>query len=276
MYRDILTYNPDFIQLKHIVVGVTGLFVMVGLFFFFMLFFSRLKGIRQEKIKKLYEEKIHQMLFEFLFNNAEVSDIINSSFYKAHFKKPLYKRVFVNCIKELHYNYSGEYSAKLELFLVESGLVKYLLNKLNSRKWYVVVEGIRDLSTLNYQPAYERIQKLQTGKNILVKEEILLAVIKLKGIAEAIKYTDSKMYLNDWLQSNILFVVKKNKIPPPDNLRLLLKSSNRSIVLLAVRLINYYKQADLYHTLSEFYQQSSDTLLRKEIAYALKKTEQIS
>lgn len=275
MIKSLYTYHPDFMLLKYIVAGVICLFLLVGIIFFCMLLFLRLKRIWEAKKKEVYTLRIHRLLNEYLFNNKEVSDVMNRTAYKKYIKSSLFKRVFIKCIKGLHHNYSGEYSKKLEHFLVESGLVNFLLKKLDSRKWYVKIEAIRDLSSLNYQPALEKIESLKTGKNPLVAEEIMLAVIKLKGIEEAIKYMDSNIFLNDWLQSNIIFVVKKNNIPPPDNLRQLLHSKNRSIVILAVRLINYYKQASLYHTLSEFYQQSSDIPLRREIAAALKKTEHL-
>lgn len=249
--------------------------ISVSLLFFLMTFYKKIHRIKEIKKKQIYQEKVDDLLFNLLFNEKSVQELIQSARFREHKDIKLFQQLIIRAIIELHHNYSGIYSTKLERFFAESGLAAYSLAKLNSDDWANIMEGIRDLSSLNYLPAYPRIVSYKNHKNKFVQTEVLLGMIKLKGISELLKFKNSNVYFNDWVQSNILFVVKNHKIPAPKNLSELLESKNKSILLLAVRLINYYGFSDHYASLSGFYENSNDPLLKKEIALLLNRTEQL-
>lgn len=219
---------------------------------------------------------IENLLFKYLFEEESLEEVVNGSHFSVLAKDPLFKRVSIKAIISLHKNYSGIYSKKLEQFFEVTGLVNYSVAKLESVRWPYIVEGVRDLSTLNHTASYSRIASRIIHPNDLVKTEVLLALIKMRGIEEIMKFQKSGLVLNDWIQSSILYTVKKHKIPAPVNLEKMLESRNDTIVLLAVRLINYYKTAGHYETLSKFYQETSNLKLKAEIAQALQKTECVS
>ena len=247
-----------------------------ALLFFFMTLIKRVRRLREEKEKSDYQNTVENILFRYLFEELSLQEAIEGSDFAKFQKYPLFKRVAIKAIISLHDNYSGSYSKKLQHFFEESGLADYSVAKLESSRWPFIVEGIRDLSTLNHQASYGRIASRITHPHELVKTEVLLGLIKMRGIEEIMKFQKSGLRLNDWIQSNILYTVKKHKIPAPQNLDLMLKSSNRTIVLLAVRLMDYYKQAEHYETLSAFFTETRDTKLKREIALVLKQTEFIS
>lgn len=205
----------------------------------------------------------------------EVHEIIEKPNFREHKNIRLFQQVTIKTLIGLHHNYSGTYCRKLEHFFAESGLATYSLEKLNSGNWAHIVEGIRDLSSLQYVPAYPRIVSYKNHKNKFVKTEVLLGMIKLKGTSELLKFKTSKVYFNDWVQSNILFVVKNFKISAPENLHELLESKNRSIFLLGVRLMNYYSLPEHYEVLSGVFEKIDDPLLKKEMTLLLSKTEQL-
>lgn len=257
------------------------LFVVIAVFatallFFFMTFIKRIKRLKEERTKAVYQSAIENILFKYLFEEDDLDKVLAGSEYKKLSRDPLFQRVAVKACIALHDNYSGTYSKKIEHFFEASELVKYSIAKLESGKWPYIVEGVRDLSTLNHNASYSRIASRITHPHELVKTEVLLALIKMKGIGEIMKFQKSGLKLNDWIQSNILFTVKKHRIPAPDNLEKMLESRNRTLVLLAVRLINYYKIAELYEALSQFYQKTDDDKLKAEIALVLRKTEFVS
>ncbi|MCL9805286.1 hypothetical protein NAT51_07125 [Flavobacterium amniphilum] len=153
----------------------------------------------------------------------------------------LVKKITIKSINSLHRNYTGELKQKLELFYIESGLVNYSLKKINSLNWAKVVEAIRDLSNLNYQPAYETIATKLDHRKKLVQKEAFIGVILLRGLDELIKFRNIDIYVDDWTQSNILYVVKRDKMNAPEDIGLALESNNESIVLLGARIIQYFQ-----------------------------------
>ncbi len=263
-------------SLESFIIGLNILIFLIATFFLMVTVIKRIKRINENKQKRIYQEILDSVLFEFLFDDKKVEDIVNTEVFKMNFNSVLFKRVAIKSVLSLHHSYSGNYNTKLEEFYEASGLVNYSLEKLNASYWTNIVEGIRDLSDMNVQKAYPRIVSYKNHDNKMVRTEVLLGMIKLKGIGEILKFSDSELYMNDWVQSNILYTVKNHKISAPENLLELLQSKNRSVVLLAVRLINYYKSIAYYPALSEYYQKTKDVTLRREIAAALKKTEQIS
>ncbi|MDX1602210.1 MAG: hypothetical protein R3209_04010, partial [Salinimicrobium sediminis] len=213
--------------------------------------------------------------FDLLFNQREASEIAESAEFVQYRKYKLFQQLMIKSLIGLHHNYSGAYRRNLELFYEQSGLAGYSLKKLNATRWVHIVEGIRDLSSLNYRAAGPRIVSHQNHRNNFVRTEVLLGLIKLNGISELMSFVNSKVYFNDWVQSNILYVVKQHKIPAPDNLADLLKSKNKSILLLSVRLIDYYGIPEHYTSLSGFYRTTNDPVLKHEIARLLTRTEQL-
>ena len=255
-----------------VILGIAGLAAL----FFLLTFYLKLLRIKETRQKKEFQERIDSMLFSFLFKEQTIAEVLTQQSFSRDMETPLFQRLAIKSLVSLHHSYSGLYSRKLEDFYAASGLVQYSLKKLNARDWADVVEGIRDLSSLNYLQSYPRIVSLQNHPSPNVRTEVLLGMIKLKGISEVLKFRHKSLFLNDWVQSNILFTVKKYHIDAPEALHLLLQSKNRSILLLAVRLINYYKAAEHYEKLAEFYAGSKDEKLRSEIARILNRIEQIA
>ena len=260
---------------EQVLLLVIFLIFLTALLFFSMTLFKKVRRLKKRRQKKIYQDNIDEVLFSFLFSNKEIETILKSESFNSHIHNPLYKRVAIKSIISLHNNYSGNYSTRLEHFYSESGLAQYSMEKLNSEKWKFVVEGIRDLSGMNYVKAYQKIQYLKDHRNSLVQTEALLGMIKLKGLQELFKFRKSSIYLNDWIQSNILYMVKKFNIPAPPDLHELLNSKNESLALLTIRLITHYKLVEHYDALFSFHQHTTNSRLKQEINVGLKKLEQI-
>ena len=252
---------------------VISCLIFVSVLFFVLTFYKKVNRIREIKRKKEYQFKIDELLFNLLFNGKTIDEIIKHPDFIDCKENKLFQQLTIKSLIGLHHNYSGIYSSKLEQFFSASGLADYSLNKLNSDNWSHIVEGIKDLSSLNYLKAYPRIVSYKNHHNKFVQTEVLLGMIKLNGISELLKFKNSNVYFNDWVQSNILYVVKKHRIPAPENLVELLKSKNESINILAIRLMNYYGLAEYNSELSGLLETSGNSTIIKEISLHLNKTE---
>lgn len=217
------------------------LFIIAYFIFFILTWAGRSKRIKKEARKASYQKVVDKMLFELLFEESASVTMAADNFKIQADKANLLKKVAIKSINALHRNYTGEMKKKLEEFYVESGLVNYSLRKINSSNWAKTVEAIRDLSNLSYQPAYGSIYtKLKHPKKV-VQKEAFIGVILLKGLDELVNLKDSAIYLDDWTQSNILYVVKRDRLQTPQNIELLLTSQNETIILLGARLIQYFQ-----------------------------------
>lgn len=257
------------ININYVIALVLTIFGLAVLFFI-LTFLSRLVNIRNSTKKELFQEEINQLLFAYLFENKTIEEIKSAPSFKKNFKKSTYKQLLIKSIVSLYHSYSGEYVQRLENFYEASRLVDYSLHKLNSINWSHKVEAIRDLSSLKYQPAYKQILQLKQHPNPHIQQEVLLGLIKLQGVEQLANYIDSKMYINQWIQANILHIVQKNNLEAPDNLLDLLKSKNVSLVRVCVLLIEHFKKENHYQALSSFYYQCEDIKLKSDIGNIVK------
>ena len=259
----IIEKNPAY--LIEMLLFFTALFFLIALIIFILTYFKRYRRINEELLKADYQKLIDDVLFAHLFIEENIAEDVEQAFRFNFDSHLLFRKVAVKSVVALQQNYSGAFKAKLELFFEKYNLTRYSIQKLESKKWYEQIEGIRDLSNLNYQPAFEKIKSCLTHKNQLVQEEVLIAILKMRGINELILQKDSNIFLNDWIQSNIIFTIKNNKINEVDNLIDLLESNNESIQLLGVRIINYFHDSSYTDKLIALEKQTMCLKLKIEI-----------
>lgn len=241
------------------------LFAVAFTVFFTLTYINRYRRIKKTARKAVYQKKIDELLFTLLFEE-DASVAMVSTIFKTEEPTQLFKKISIKSINALHRNYTGELKQKLESFFVASDLVYYSLKKINSSNWAKVVEAIRDLSNLNYQPAYDIIfSKLNHSKKI-VQKEAFIGVILLKGLDELVKLKDFPLYIDDWTQSNILYVVKRDKMRAPQNIEALLTSKNQSILLLGARIIQYYHLYQHASLLEEWMQNNTGSKIQSKLS----------
>ena len=238
-------------QVKLLLVLI-GVFLVAFIIFFTLTFLNRFKRIKKNELKEKYQKEIDQLLFELLFDeNNSVKDVARK-FKDEIVPTKLVKKITLKSINSLHRNYTGDLKKKIEEFYIESNLTNYSLKKIDSYNWAKVVESIRDLSNLNYQPAYEIISSKLNHKKRIVQKEAFIGVILLKGLDELVKLKDSELYLDDWTQSNILYVVKRDLMTLPGKIHLLFDSKNETIILLGARILHYFQAQHLLPLLENY------------------------
>jgi len=245
------------------VILILALFT-TSIIFLLLTLIKRARKIKKNKKRSAFQEFIDSTLFSMLFDNSTPPEVL------ARFKyfmttSVLFKKVAIKSIVALHNNYSGNYRTKLENFYVQSGLVHYSLNKIRSRRWAEVVEGLRDLSNLKYDPAFDQIASLIQYPNEFVRKEAFLGVIRLRGLGELIKREDLPWYLDDWAQSNILLTLKTLQLGAPEKMEILLSSSNPSMVLMGARLIEHFQYTHQAPALQHALGQARDLKLQIEL-----------
>lgn len=235
-------------QLEKALILAIVLFFSVSLLFLSLTLIKKTSRKKKAQKKEQYQNMADSLLFHLLFMEASLEETL-TLFEQQKINSNLFNKVMIKAIVALHNNYTGVHKKKLEEFYVKSGIINYSLNKVNSNKTVHIIEGIRDLSSLNYQPVYKIASKLLTHKEESIKCEALTAIIVLKGCSELLKFVNINFYVDDWTQSNILYAIRKKADQAPEHLHLLLKSKNESMILLGARLIEYYQQTHHYEAM---------------------------
>ncbi len=241
-------------------------FFILSLLFFVLTSVKKAQRIRRDKIKKRYQEKINHILFRFMFESQDIKSTIKH--FNKHFDKKgrLFARLTIKSLIELHRIYKGAYHKNIELFFVESGLSEHSMKLLKSRNWMYKVEGIRNLSELDYLESFQEIKAQLSNKNEMVQEEAILGMIRLKGLDALIQIQDINLWLSDWLQAHIIHVIHIKNFKKPSDFSTLLESKNPTIHLLVARIAQHFQETEIIEELNSIVSKSTNLKIKSQIS----------
>lgn len=157
-------------------------FVAAGLVVLFLLLSRVIKSARQSREAALLatlQTSLNGLLFQegdmplasYQFSLDEITKIIRGN--------PLATQTLINLIVNLKKSLSGSSAKVLEGIYHDLGLHQFSTRKLSSIAWNRRAQGIRELSELNDSPTIGAIPTLARTGNKTLKEELLLATIRL-------------------------------------------------------------------------------------------------
>ncbi len=215
------------------------------MFFLILLIISRVKKNIALKKKKLFEPIAERLVFSIVFENRSFKDLQNDKAFTDNIQNKFFRLLLLDSVIKLHRTYTGEYSKKTALFFIESNLIKETYKKLNSRQWPDKCEAIKDLAEMNITDAYSLISKNIYAKNLTLRQEAMMAMLKLKGVDGLNFLIDYKGTLNDWIQLNLISIIKNNfPITEVPYYNSFIASANVSVSLFGRRLKAYYEQSN--------------------------------
>jgi hypothetical protein len=224
--------------------GAICLFFGFFLFFLIATFIKRWNKLSIQRKSETYQKSGNEILFNLLFENITMEEALQR--FDTLEKTPLLKRAMTRSIISLHRNYMGEQRNILERFFSLSNLTSFSYKKLKSNQWAEIVEGIRVLSVLNIQEAFDPIKSLLDHPNAYVKKEAFIGLVTLKGLQALEESTLPEIMIDDWTQSCVLYQLKIRSFPSFEGIRLFLQSENDSLVLLAARIVELFQLHDYY------------------------------
>lgn len=225
---------------------IGGICLFFGFFLFFLIatFIKRWNKLSTQRKSEVHHKVGDDILFNLLFENSTMEEALQQ--FNALEKTPLLKRAMTRSIISLHRNYSGEQRTILERFFALSNLTSFSYKKLKSTQWAEVVEGIRVLSVLNIQEAFDPIKSLLGHPNSYVKKEAFVGLITLKGLQGLEEAAVPEIVIDDWTQSCVLYQLKIRSFPSFEGIHLFLQSKNDSLILLAARIVEFFQLHDYY------------------------------
>lgn len=222
------------------------LFFSLALLFLTLLIISRIKKTIALKKKKFLEPIAERLLFSVVFENKSFKDLQNDIAFTANINNKFFRFILLDSVIKLHRTYTGEYSKKTETFFFESNLIKETYKKLNSRQWPDKCEAIRELAEMNITDSYSLIRKNVYSKNLTLRQEAMMAMLKLKGVDGLNFLNGYQETLSDWIQLNLISIIKNNfPITEEPYYSSFIASTNVSVSLFGKRLKAYYEQSNV-------------------------------
>ena len=174
-------------------------------------------------------------------------------------KKPS-RRILSQILFDLQKDVGGETRERLYSLYTELELHHDAMAKLKSIRWYKVAQGILELSQMKVPDAHLLIRKFINDRRGIVRKQAELAIVGL--LPNGIEYflDTTKYTISEWQQLKLIETLENipNYRPPQFNTWLV--SSNRDVVLFALRLIKHYNQIGAEAAITKLIQHKDDQI----------------
>ncbi len=233
------------------------LFGSLSILYFGFIFFFRNKISAKARNIGDRRKEITPMISNFLFYGEDASKEEKYEYVglkveiRELIKDPINRSIVKDILLDLQRDLTGDARNRLFALYKDFDLHLDALDKLKSWRWEVVTKGIVELTQMEVVEAYSLIRKFMNNRRSVIRRQAQIATVSLKheGIAH---FLDSNRYpISEWQQIKILEILRNKKDFIPPSFGLWLTSSNKDVVLFALRLIRYYNQTDANASVTE-------------------------
>lgn len=217
------------------------------------------------------KKELTPMISEFIFydddsTKEEASNYISLKIeIRQLIKDDFNREVLSEVLLDLRKDVSGDTQKRLFKLYQDLDLHVYAFAKLNSMRWHVVSNAIKDLTQMQVTEAYILITKFINDKRATIRKQAEIAVVTLEY--EGLNYflDTTKHKISEWQQLKLLDVIRNNANYEPPRFKVWLTSNNSYVVLFALRLIKFYKQNDANKSLIELIKHKNNQIKQEAI-----------
>jgi hypothetical protein len=211
---------------------------------------GRISSFYLRKRDSNIEERIITMLANVLVfgdDNADPKAVV-AHFVPRFTRLPLYRpsirRILVSKLLNNNSNFSGRTSEILRELYLQLKLDKRARKSLRSRPWCEQIEAIRELTQMSVRDECDIILKHTNDRNPQLRLEAQVAYIRLCS-DNPFRFLDTiREPLLEYHQIILFGVITKSETMARPRFSFWLNSKNDSVVLLSLKLIEYYQQFD--------------------------------
>ncbi len=154
------------------------------------------------------------------------------------------RQVLVNLLVYFKHNLKGSITRIITTAYFRLNLADFTLSKLKSVFWFNKAKGLKELQEISNSQSAQPIIELLKDDHMEVRVEAYSALINLQK-GDAFKYlSEEKEEFSEWHQILLFDIITKAELPQIPNFKNYLSSTNKSLVLLSIKLILYYHQFD--------------------------------
>lgn len=217
------------------------------------------------------KKELSPMISEFIFydedsTKEEASNYISLKIeIRQLIKDDFNREVLSEVLLDLRKDVSGDTQKRLFKLYKDLDLHVHAFSKLNSMRWHVVSNAIKDLTQMQVTEAYVLITKFINDKRATIRKQAEIAVVTLEY--EGLNYflDTTKHKISEWQQLKLLDVIRNNANYEPPRFKAWLTSNNSYVVLFALRLIKFYNQNDANKSLIELIKHRNNQIKQEAI-----------
>lgn len=233
------------------------LFIGLAVVYFIFVFFYRNRLLAKSKSVKQRKRELSPMISEFLFHEEEASKDEKSNYVNLKIeirqllKDDFNRKVLSEILLDLRKDVSGETQNRLFKIYQDLGLHNDEFGRLKSWRWQIVSKAILNLTQMQVAEAYSFVTKFINDKRHTIRKQAEIAIVTLKP--EGINYflDTTKFKISEWQQLKLMDVLRNEDDYQPPRFKAWLTSTNRHVVLFALRLMKFYDQNDADSSLIE-------------------------
>ncbi len=267
IYTNRLPFFPSNIKTALLII-LFCLIATVELYIFIA--YRRLLQYREKRKKKYYSERIGNLLTH-VFNYEENEDVdefverFRKRFKKLPLKDPLVNRILTNEIMVYHKNLTGTLKVIFEKLYHALKLDKWSKRRMANKHWERKIEGIREANELKLKDLLGDISNYTDDEESLLRMEAQAAFLKLSK-DNPFQFLDrAQERILDWHQVVLFEVITKSKDIEIPSFAKWLSSSNPTVVLLCLRLIEHFMQFDAVADIEKLLKHPSPTIVKKAV-----------
>lgn len=175
-------------------------------------------------------------------------------------KDASFRKVLTQILLDLQKDVAGDTRKKLNELYRQLDLHHDAYKKLNDWRWYVVSQGIIELTQMQVVDSFNFITKFINDRRGIIRKQAEIATVSLKP--EGISYflDTTKFSISEWQQLKLMEVLRVMEHFRPPSFKTWLVSGNRDVVLFALRLIRHYNQNDAAASIIELVKHKNERI----------------
>ncbi|MCC7301651.1 MAG: hypothetical protein IT233_03320 [Bacteroidia bacterium] len=236
-----------------LLVAITLCFIVLSVFFFLFIIFSRISKNRKEKRVGKLRKKFELLITSVIFDPEDLNLEQRTQRYKLldHYKRNYLRtsesrQVLIDEILHLYRDFTGAPARALRHLYLSLSLYNDSIRKLKDPRWHIKTKGVKELSAMEAKQGYSRIYRLVNHSNPILRMEAQLALVKIMDFRALTFLDDTRYPISEWQQINLLGVMASldRNMNLPD-ISKWLRSANESVIIFTLKMISYFSLMNL-------------------------------
>ncbi|MEO5649120.1 MAG: hypothetical protein ABIR03_04255 [Ginsengibacter sp.] len=269
--KEVITFLRNQIFTEQLLLAFVLIFcsLIILLIIFILLFLYRRTKRNQRKIS--LQKEFNSFLGEIAIceSEEELTAVLSHPDHQKILDKfrqnSFDKNLLISELAETSKQFRGSTMDNIQWLFEKMELEKELLKNLNSNKWHQKAKAIQQLAYLDQKNRIEDIFPLADHKNILVRKEAQIAIVKFTGFAGLEFLNVISHPISEWQQLRLIQELSGHTSEKFGNISLWLQSKNESVVNFALHLVEIYQQYDYYDEVKECLSHSSMSICKRAV-----------
>ena len=239
--------SPAFITVLY---GVITYSILTMIILLVIILLNRRRMQREEMQQEELREQYQEILMEYLFDEGDQEPSLDELVQIASNK--FSRQILIDQMIDLSINLKGEIKDKTRALYLQLGLDNDSIEKAYSTQWHKNVKGFRELAFMNIRDAVDRIRECLNSNNEILRMEAQVAMVRLsdENPYQFLDFMEKPFSL--WEQLTLHELVIQHELPVPP-FRQWFDSQNLSVVIFALEMVAWFKQADAGQEVSSLF-----------------------